>query len=149
MDGANKALLKFEDEPVDECLKLFGLRPTNEQAGVVAKLLEEQTTLETAAQGAGDTQLMRLLCAQLINTRAVVHSLRVWVAKSASMDADGSIDIQLLCGAGLPETERFLRDSGEFVALAPIEESVKAGTFDRFSVDDYAAFLDRYYSDDE
>jgi hypothetical protein len=133
----------------DECLKLFGLRPSTEQVGAITKLLEEQTELETAAQGAGDTELMRLLCAQLFNTRAVAHSLRIWGAKSASMDADGAIDIQLLCGAGLPETQLFLRDSGELAALARIEKSVKSGAFDGFSVDDYAAFLDRYYSEDE
>lgn len=133
----------------EECLRHFGLRPTPEQAEAVKTLLEEQTTLETSSQGRGNTQLMKLLCAQLFNTHAVEHSLVIWTAKTSSMDADASIDIQLMCGAGVPETRRFLLRVGEQAALARLDESLNAGDLDDFSADEYANELERYYASEQ
>jgi len=129
----------------EECLRRFGLRPTPEQVEAVKMLLEEQIALETASQGKGDTQLMKLLCAQLFNARAVEHSLSIWAAKTSSMDADASIDIQLMCGAGIAETRRLLLQVGAQAALARLDASLNAGDLDDFSADEYATELERYY----
>ena len=51
---------------------------------------------------------MTLCCVQLFCAGQVSDSLEVWRAKTASWDANISIDIQLLCGAGLGPTKQYL-----------------------------------------
>lgn len=63
-------------------------------------------------------------------------------------DAHASIDVQLLCGAGLPETLSFLADSSDADlqdALGYLRSCQQAGDFDEFSVAEQSAEYDAYY----
>jgi hypothetical protein len=92
----------------DESLRRYGLRPSGRELAAVRALLEVEAGKERRAQGDGDTELMKLCCVQLFNAGEVGDALAIWRAKSASFDAACSIDVQLLCGAGLAETKAFL-----------------------------------------
>jgi hypothetical protein len=77
-----------------------------------------------AAAGAGNTELMKLCCVQLFSAGLLQDVLLIWRAKVASMDADASIDVHLLCGAGLNETKAFLESLEEAAKTALVESSV-------------------------
>jgi hypothetical protein len=89
----------------DESLRRYGLRPSGRELDAVRALLEAEAAKERRAQGEGDTELMKLCCVQLLNAAEVGDALAIWRAKTASFDAHCSIDVQLLCGAGLAETK--------------------------------------------
>ena len=86
----------------------LGLRVPIERLDEVRAILSTEGGKERAQQGRGDTELMRVCCAALFNAGVESDSLLVWRAKTASMDSDASIDIQLLCGAGLERTLEWL-----------------------------------------
>lgn len=133
----------------DEVIDAFGLPPAADAAAAIRARLARETDLEHAAQGRGDTLAMRALCAQLFMLGVVDDARLIWRAKSASMDAAFSIDVQLLCGAGLAETRAALSATGDPLAagaLRRIDECVEAGDFDEFSVDAFAAELIAYYT---
>ncbi|XVQ10708.1 hypothetical protein ACQP1W_50815 [Spirillospora sp. CA-255316] len=122
---------------MEESLLRYGLHPEGAELDEVRGLLEEQTRLERGSQGHGDTELMRLCCVQLFHAGLLDDVMLIWRAKSSSMDAACSIDVQLLCGAGLPETKAFLaglqseeaRSAWEWVRACE-----EAGDFEDFSV---------------
>ncbi len=93
---------------LDEYIASHGLRANEESRALIAEQLREETAMERVQQGKGDTELMRLLCLQLFGLGAVDDCLMIWDAKTSSMDADASIDVQLLCGAVLHETRSYL-----------------------------------------
>jgi hypothetical protein len=133
----------------DECLRRFGLTPGPDDLPAIRRLLVARTASEAASQGDGDTLLMKLLCVQLFNVGLVQDALLVWRAKRSSFDAMCSIDVQLLCGAGLPETRAFLMlgDSDEARgALRYLDECIAAGEFEEFSVARRASFHSAYYA---
>ena len=57
----------------------------------------------------GDIDLMRLSCVQPFNASMLKDVLLIWDVKASGFDASCSIDVQFLCGAGLPEPNAFLR----------------------------------------
>ncbi|WP_441248741.1 hypothetical protein [Kitasatospora sp. McL0602] len=133
----------------DESLRRYGLRPTGTSLGEVRELLTAQTRLERRAQGDGDTALMKLCCVQLFHAGGLDDVLLVWSAKTASFDSDCSIDIQLLCGAGLPETKAWLAarstpEAGE--ALRRLLDCEAADDFEGFSVGTRSAWYAEYYT---
>lgn len=92
---------------------------------------------------------MLLFCVQLFNHGAVSDSELIWYAKRCSMDSDGAIDVQLLCGAGLHETKRYLSDKADNdaqAALAYVVECERAGDFDDWSPSETSETYDEYYS---
>ncbi|GAA3842035.1 hypothetical protein [Streptomyces chiangmaiensis] len=89
-------------------LHRYGLHPARASLDEIRELLIVQNRWEQGAQGDGDTELMKLCCIQLFNTGALDDVLLIWKAKSASMDADCSVDIQLLSGSGLATTKAYL-----------------------------------------
>ena len=94
---------------------------------------------------------MKLLCVYLFLGRSLDDVLHIWNAKSASMDADSAVDVQLMCGPGLEHTKSYLRGRGTPVASAAlnwIEECQEAGDFDDFVFEDYKAFYSEYYAED-
>ncbi|BBA32872.1 uncharacterized protein sS8_0907 [Methylocaldum marinum] len=136
---------------VEELLDKFCLRPSTESIPAIRSLLGEQAEKEQHAQGAGDTELMKLCCVQLFANEDVSDSLPIWKAKSSSMDADASIDVQLLCGGGLLETKEYLKQHpapGAAHALARIEACEASGDFDGFSVEETLAFYEDYYAEE-
>ncbi|GIH80038.1 hypothetical protein [Planobispora longispora] len=135
----------------EELLHRYGLHPDGRALDEIRELLTAQAAGERQEQGAGDTELMRLCCVQLFNVGALDDVLLVWQAKTASMDADCSIDIQLLCGAGLAETKTFLAGHPSEEAKAALDRLLMceaAGDFDGFSTAEYSAVCANYYADD-
>jgi hypothetical protein len=137
---------------VDEemSLRRYGLRPSEGQLDDVRQVLRDQTVLERRRQGDGDTELMKLCCVQLFNAGILDDVLRIWAAKESSWDTHSSIDVQLLCGAGLDETKQYLaaQDSeSAAAALAYLLQSEAAGDFDSYSVHAQASWYSQYYTD--
>ncbi|CAM5659419.1 putative protein OS=Streptomyces aurantiogriseus OX=66870 GN=GCM10010251_49840 PE=4 SV=1 [Streptomyces aurantiogriseus] len=133
----------------DESLHRFSLHPTGADLDEVRGLLAAQTRLEKGAQGDGDTELMKLCCVQLFNAAVLEDVLLIWKAKSASMDADSSIDIQLLCGSGLARTKAFLSNQRLPEAEAALQRLLRCeagGDFEDFSVAGHAAWYAAYYA---
>ena len=68
------------------------------------------------------------------------------------MDADASLDIQLLAGAGLERTKAYLSSQGSEearAAMARLTACESSGDFEGFSVAAYAQAQADYYSDEE
>lgn len=135
---------------VNEWLGMVGLDVAESHSGDVRELLAVETKKEAARQGAGDTALMRLCCVQLFNLGHANDVLLIWRAKVSSMDADSSIDVELLCGAGLENTKAYLRSLAQKEAdevLARIVECEESGDFVDFDVDNYKQQNVDYYDD--
>jgi hypothetical protein len=132
----------------DGSLQRSGLTSDDQSLKIISEILIEETRKESQGQGEGDTELMKLCCVQLFSKGSVEDSLLIWQAKTASMDADCSIDIQLLCGAGLDETKAFLANihsSSATSALNRIRLCEENADFEGFSVRDYLDFYRSYY----
>ncbi|MFC8349877.1 hypothetical protein [Streptomyces sp. NPDC057280] len=135
----------------DESLRRYGLHPVGTDLHEVRELLRGQTERERRCQGAGDTELMKLCCVQLFNAGVIEDVLLIWGAKTASMDAACSIDVQLLCGRGLTETKAYLsllRTREAEAACQRLTESEEAGDFEGFRVEVYSAQYADYYERD-
>ncbi len=98
----------------------FGLPAEPEDLPLIRSALEAQIRLESASQGRGNTIRMRLLCAQLFCAGQPEDALLIWRAKQASFDAACSIDIELMCGAGLDETVAHLQRQHDSAAAAAL-----------------------------
>jgi hypothetical protein len=132
-------------------LLLFGLAPKPEDLDTVRKILRAQIEREQKGQGRGDGELMKLACVQLFNGGEVEDALAIWRAKTASEDADASLDVRLLCGAGLEQTKAYLAslDADEArAALSRISKSEASGHFAKFTLASYSAWWTAYYEDD-
>lgn len=141
----------MDDTQLDEdgWLRRHGLHPVASSLDGVRAVLKAITRLERRSQGDGDTELMKLCCVQLFNVGSLDDVLLIWDAKTASFDADCSIDVQLLCGRGLTETKAYLssRDlSGAQAALRRLLDSEDHGDFDDFSATERSAWYDSYYA---
>jgi hypothetical protein len=132
----------------DESLMRFGLRPEGRCLDEVREILGAETARERRAQGDGDTALMKLCCVQLFHAGLLADVALVWSAKTASWDADCSIDVQLLCGAGFAETTEYLAaldtpDAED--ARQRLLSCAEAGDFEGFSVEGRSAWYAKYY----
>ncbi|MEU8526707.1 MULTISPECIES: hypothetical protein [Streptomyces] len=120
----------------DTWLERHGLHPEGPALDEVRALLSEQTGRERQSQGLGNTILMRLCCVQLFNGAALDDVLLIWRAKTASWDASISIDVQLLCGAGLAASKEYLaglRTEEAEAALRRIVAAEQGGEFEDFT----------------
>ena len=129
----------------DEILDKYGLRPTGRRLDEIRSLLKQLTSLGPDA----DTLAMKLYCVQLFNGGSVFDVLLIWRAKESSWDAHCSVDVQLLCGAGLEATKAYLADrsaSDAREALGYLAGCESSGDFDGFSVASQSAWYDRYYN---
>jgi len=120
---------------VDETdvIERFGIPPRREDLAEIRRALEAASELERDDDDTSDTLAMKALCVLLFAAGQVEDSIAIWRAKTASFDAGCSIDVQLLCGAGLRETRRYLEglDSDEArAALTYITECDAAGDFE-------------------
>lgn len=133
----------------DECLRRYGLHPDAGDLDEVRQLLREQTEAEHRAQGEGDTLLMKLCCVQLFTAAVPDDVLLIWQAKTASMDADASIEVHLLCGGGLAGAMDYLASDRSGPAQAALHRLIaceRAGDFENFSVAQQTAFYSSYYA---
>jgi hypothetical protein len=133
---------------MDESLARFGVVPKEGDLSVIRDILRDATAQERTRQGTGDTELMKLSCVQLFCAGHVEDAMLIWGAKTSSMDADGSIDIQLLCSAGLGPTRAYLANLQTKEAEAVLDRLAKteaAGDFEGFNTADYCRFWQQYY----
>ena len=121
---------------VNGALGRFGLPAKPADRDAIIAELREQIRREDDEEG--DQFLMGLLCAQLFSLGVVEDSLLVWEAKSCNFDTHLGIDVQYLCGAGLPETKAFLEATGTDDSRAALDYIVSCetgGTLRSFSVE--------------
>ena len=136
----------------DDALERFGMPAAASSLPEIRDILRIETEKESRSQGQGNTALMKLLCVHLFLHGHAEDSLLIWRAKTSSMDADASIDIQLLCGIGLDATTEFMRSAGDGDAgdaLVRIGECVASGDFQGFSPDEFRSFWLHYYGDED
>jgi hypothetical protein len=133
----------------DDSLVRYGLRPASSDLDQIRELLEGQEAHESQRQGDGDTELMKLCCVQLFNVGFLNDVLLIWRAKESSWDAHCSIDVQLLCGAGLEMTREYLAAEGSHnasAALNYLRQCEAAGDFADFSVENQSRWYSKYYT---
>jgi hypothetical protein len=132
----------------DESLRRYGLRPSGADLAEIRETLRDRSAKERRNQGDGDTELMKLCCVQLFNAGDLADVPLIWQAKESSWDAHHSIDVQLLCGAGLEQTKRYLaaeKSDEAAQALAYLLECEAAGDFTDFSVQQQSTWYAEYY----
>ncbi|MFB6633787.1 hypothetical protein ACFCWY_28225 [Streptomyces sp. NPDC056362] len=137
----------MDDE--DAWLARHGLWPDERGLDEVRALLAEQIRLERESQGHGDTILMKLCCVQLFLAARPDDVLLIWSAKTASWDADCSLDMELLCAAGLEETKAYLSGHPAEESQAALKRLLHyeaAGQFDEFSPAERSVSYVAYYS---
>jgi hypothetical protein len=103
---------------------------------------------ESHAETRGRSELMKLCCVQLFNAGLPSDVLLIWRAKESSWDMHCSVDVQLLCGAGLEETKAFLAAEGSddsVAALRYLLDCEAAGDFQDFSIARHTEFYTNYY----
>jgi len=134
---------RFVDE--DASLRRFGLVPLDGDLGEIRGILLAQTGLGVEGQ---DTELMKVSCVQLFNAGHLDDVLVIWQAKESTWDAHCSLDVQLLCGAGLDATKAHLVADGSPVAadaLRYLTECEAAGNFAGFSPVEQQRWWAEYY----
>ncbi|HVG92293.1 MAG TPA: hypothetical protein VNB54_12450 [Alphaproteobacteria bacterium] len=126
----------------EEAIEKFGLLPKAQELPAIRQLLME-AKLRRAPE-----PLMRLLCIQLFAHGDVEDSLLVWRAKRSSFDAGSGIDVQLMCGAGLQATKKYLgsiQSAESAAALEYLHKCEQAGDFKDWSPAKHLEFWLNYY----
>ena len=134
---------------IEEYLAQTSVRIAPDRRQAVLALLRDQVCRERSGQGCGDTEFMKLLVLQLFGLGLAGDALPIWAAKNASMDSGCSIDVQLLCGAGLEETRSFLKRSSDPAAASALEyidSCIECGDFKGFSPEGWFAQLREYFA---
>jgi hypothetical protein len=129
----------------NESLRRFGLQPSAADLDHIRSILRVQTRPDQEEQ---DTELMKLCCVQLFNSGQLDDVLTIWHAKESSWDAHCSIDVQLLCGASLDATRKYLMTQSSEEAAAALRyllDCQAAGDFDAFSVTEQSRYYAQYY----
>jgi hypothetical protein len=134
---------------VEECIDRFGLQPDQQHLAAIRSILKEQIDAERQQQGLGDTELIKLCCIQLFSVGDVSDIELIWHAKTSSMDADASVDVQLLCGAGLGPSKAYLQSINQpwaEDALGRVVECERAGDFGDFDPATQMSFYRDFFS---
>ena len=114
----------------DEALQKFGLPASSQHRDEIRRLLTEE--IEREKRGESGEEMLRTLCVQLFSLGVVEDALLIWDAKESSFDAHCGLDVQFLCGAGLPATREFLaslRIPSAAAALNYLTHCEQAGNF--------------------
>jgi hypothetical protein len=131
----------------EESLEQFGLVPSDEALPRIRALLAREADAERHGRPRVD-DLALLCCVQLFSRGIEEDVLRVWDARQSGFDLACYIDVQLLCGAGLEETKRFLSTQtsvNALQALAYLDKCEKARDFAEFSIQGYLDEKPRYF----
>lgn len=139
------------ERDADRYLATYGLRVDAGLLPAVRETLVRETRHEAdtyAGTGTipGNTQLMRICAAQLWHAGAVEDALLVHRARRTSMDASGTVDGQLMLGAGVAETTAYCTALGTAEAREILEDI--AWLADSYDPESYAAELDAWYRAD-
>lgn len=132
---------------VKESLQRFGLVPMDESLETIRAVLKHEADAERASMERAD-DLALLCCVQLFSRGLLEDVLRIWDAKESGWDMFRYLDGQLLCGAGLDQTKRFLegqRHPEAARALTYLNDMEMSGDFDGFSPESYLEKFSRYF----
>jgi hypothetical protein len=119
----------------DQSLARYGIKPNDADLPEIRALLQQEIETERK-HGERIEDLALLCCVQLFARGQLEDVLLIWQAKQTSMDLACTIDVQLLCGAGLQATKAFLASQPSAhaaSALQYITDCEAAGDFDDFS----------------
>ena len=138
---------RYERE-ADRYLATHGLRVDADRLPMVRETLIRETRHEAdtyAGRGTvpGNTALMRICAAQLWHAGAVEDALLVHRARRTSMDAAGTVDGQLMLGAGVARTKEYLAALGTAEAREILDDIAWLEEF--YDAERYAADLDNWY----
>ena len=129
-----------------EAIQKFGLPADQKHREEIRALLEEELRKEGSWEG--DHEPILCLVVQLFSIGHVEDCLLIWRIKSENFDLGCSVDVQLLCGAGIEQTKSYLAANGSqeaLAALACLQRCIDAGDFKEWSVPDGIAFYRQYY----
>jgi hypothetical protein len=132
---------------VEESLLRYGLVPPDAALPKIPALLAQEAEAERLGEGR-EEDLALLCCVQLFARGLLDDVLRIWNAKSAGMDLGASLDVQLLCGAGLETTKAFLASQSRADAVLAVHYLVgceRAGDFEGFSPTEHLARYRDYF----
>lgn len=125
----------------------YGLPPADDALPAIRQVLAQEAELERTG-GDREDDLALFCCVQLFSRGLLEDILRIWQAKQSGFDLACSIDVQLLCGAGLERTKEFLlsdRSPEANSALQSILNCEAAGDFAGWSPDRHLANWQRYF----
>ena len=132
----------------DQSLQKYSLDPKAESLPAIREILAGEVAKERAGRPRGG-DLALLCCVQLCSKGLLEDVLRIWDAKCSGMDLGSYLDVELLCGAGLAETKRFLAGQGTpeaAEALAYICQCERIGDFNHFSPQGYLQSYRDYFT---
>lgn len=98
---------------VENLLHTYGLEPKVENTDEIRKLLLEELEIHNLE----DHEYLKTLCIQLFAIGMVSDTLLIWNAKEKDFDTHCYIDIQLLCGAGVEPTLKYLKEKSSSEAI--------------------------------
>ncbi len=128
----------------DEVIKLFGLIPSENNVGIIRKLLTEELNKENLREH----ELLKTLCIQLFAIGCTEDVLLIWKAKIKDYDSMCYIESQLLYASGIKGVKAYLqgqesKDAKE--AFEYIEKMEAMGEFEDFSREGQLEFYRGYY----
>jgi hypothetical protein len=142
----------------DEALQKFGLPASPEYRDEIRDLLTNEINLEKKrfvaneaeldVIGRGEIETLRTFCLQLFSLGFPDDSLLIWDAKESTWDNHCSIDVQLLCGAGISATKTFLATSKADTAQAALQyiiECEQSGDFTDWTPQTTIDYYRQYY----
>jgi hypothetical protein len=133
---------------LDEVLEKFGLPPSPRDEYKIRQLLLEEIARARRGEVGVDVETLRALGAQLFSLGRVEDALVIWDAKQSSFDASCCVDVQLLCGAGLEATKKYLAHSHASCAPRVLDYLTKceqSGDFVNWTPQSGLAEYQRYY----
>lgn len=133
----------------DELLARFGLPLATADVAPVREILRHEMSRRRRQPDCDGADVIKLCCVQLFGHGDVADSLTIWKCKRIDFDLGCSIDIQLLCGAGVSQTLDYLRqseDPGAEQALEYLGRCMEAGDFLDFSPSEYLRDYVEYYA---
>ncbi|MBW3636818.1 MAG: hypothetical protein KY445_10205 [Armatimonadetes bacterium] len=135
-----------------EALSKFGLVPDASSLEEIRREIAAETAFRRAdGYDENDyedyTPVLYLFCVQLFAARQVQDCLFIWRAKQCDFDAFCMVDSEFLCGAGLEETQTFLREQNSEEARKILDFIDQYGSFHRsdWSHEGHLDIYRRYY----
>ena len=130
----------------DDALREFGLPADSRHRSSIMAAIHREVAPEREEEG--DQELIKCLVVQLFSIGALEDSLEIWKVKQSGFDLSISIDVQLMCGAGIDATKQYLENHASAESQKALEYLLKcidAGDFDEWTPQGWIDHYRRYY----